>query len=400
MLSDIYVDTNTSYSSMQDSKTSAHNTKISASHTHTYNQTLESNSQSSGNQTDTNRHPTNNTKLSTIPFFESKEDSLAQDTQQYYHCYDIQYQQEGKCLQDGIYYLSTSQIQEVYNASQQQAQIQTTPHNSHNNNNTQQAQSATNIQNLVIYADEQCLEQRTTLSIYTQAQDNTDSKNDQMIHILPQTFQRFAQATLAQTSMQTTIPLKVQLQYTTNIESIHFIESIQWELNTSNTPQPSTSQTKIEYFDENRDKNTNDTHYPFNYTFAPGTYIELQAKINNKNPLTKPLHWGYVALSGTQEDIQATMQAIHTNQANLQPLTDRSGYFINQNQYDKIGFYLPLAHNACILVYASLDSIDTSKDTFILIRTDFSVGKDSNGSVIESKREGKSHITNRSAKAK
>ncbi|TLD85494.1 hypothetical protein [Helicobacter sp. MIT 05-5294] len=55
-----------------------------------------------------------------------------------------------------------------------------------------------------------------------------------------------------------------------------------------------------------------------------------------------------------------------------------------------IGFYLPLEENVCILVFASLAPLNTAKDTFILIKTSFRVGKKERGSIQEAKKKNSS----------
>ena len=165
-----------------------------------------------------------------------------------------------------------------------------------------------------------------------------------------------------------------QSQDNTNlIESIQFIEYIEWGLN---SPQ----QIKIDYISNKQD----DITYPLNYPFAPGTYIELEAKLSDNIESSTKLQWGYIIL---HNDIE--LQSFRENKKayKLQYINDESKYFHTHNIYNKIGFYLPLQKCAYIIVFASTSEIDIYKDIYLIINTDFKVGLDSNNGVIESKRE-------------
>ncbi|MBR2148077.1 MAG: hypothetical protein IJ965_01355, partial [Campylobacter sp.] len=165
-----------------------------------------------------------------------------------------------------------------------------------------------------------------------------------------------------------------QSQDNTNlVESIQFLEYIEWGID---SPQ----QIKIDYIGNKQD----DIAYPLTYPFAPGTYIELEAKLHDNVESNTSLQWGYIALHNELE-LQSFIESKRAYP--LQYINDESQHFHTQNIYNKIGFYLPLQEYAYIVVFASTSKIDVYKDTYLIINTDFKVGKDSNNGVIESKRE-------------
>ena len=165
-----------------------------------------------------------------------------------------------------------------------------------------------------------------------------------------------------------------QSQDNTNlVESIQFLEYIEWGIH---SPQ----HIKIDYIDNKQD----DITYPFTHPFAPGTYIELEAKLHNNVESGIPLQWGYIALHNELE-LQSFTESKRAYP--LQYINDESQYFHTQNIYNKIGFYLPLQEYAYIVVFASTSKINMYEDIYLIINTDFKVGEDSNNGVIESKRE-------------
>ena len=165
-----------------------------------------------------------------------------------------------------------------------------------------------------------------------------------------------------------------QSQDNTNlVESIQFLEYIEWGID---SPQ----QTKIDYIGNKQD----DIAYPLTYPFAPGTYIELEAKLHNNVEPNTLLQWGYIALHNELE-LQSFIESKRAYP--LQYINDESQHFHTQNIYNKIGFYLPLQEYSYIVVFASTSKIDVYKDIYLIINTDFKVGEDSHNGVIESKRE-------------
>lgn len=139
--------------------------------------------------------------------------------------------------------------------------------------------------------------------------------------------------------------------------------------------------------------------------FAPGTYIELELTQNANNMqggnTTLSIQWAFTLLYN-QKDVDSLLAQEALHSYTFYPLLDSKQ--VAQQKYNvralsvestKIGFSLPLTREyedctQCFIIVFAFEHTKTqpdSTDPHIIINMSFKVGKDSNGSVIESKRE-------------
>ncbi|TQR53508.1 hypothetical protein [Campylobacter troglodytis] len=143
-------------------------------------------------------------------------------------------------------------------------------------------------------------------------------------------------------------------------------------------------------FDANQDdshktQNSFNTSQAPSYPFAPGTYIELKARLRDDMRATRALNWAYLSLKDENELYLFKDKKLA--KYDLSPLFDLSGYFNEHQMYDKIGFHLPLLECAYVIIFASTADIDIYKNTHLIINTKFKIGEISKDSIIEAKRK-------------
>ena len=277
----------------------------------------------------------------------------------FFHCYDKGYQDENKVLQDKAYYINTQEIKDFINAN--------------NPNNTDSAESSTHL-SLNIYTDKECNELCSSIIMVSDKNlaNNKQIQNDILLSYDDSNNLRY----IFNNTNHTNIPLKVQYNKQT-ISYIKFIENIEWELDSSqNLPQAlaKQNQTKIQYLNHN----PNNYNSPIKAPFAPGTYIELEAVMNNDSQSGNVKWW----------------LTFDTKLKLDNKINDESNYFHKNNQYNKIGFYLPLQKQNdkdYVIVYATLNNAIIN-NAFIVIKIDFNVGIGADNSVSESQRSNQSKM--------
>ncbi|RDU59786.1 hypothetical protein CQA53_11245, partial [Helicobacter didelphidarum] len=184
------------------------------------------------------------------------------------------------------------------------------------------------------------------------------------------------------------------------ITTIQFLKEIEWEL-TQGQPLPITSKVKqkIEYFFDTE-------KYLPSYPFAPGTYIELEAKLRENKAKSSHIQWTYIAFEHDEtKALDKGMIQWHLNQykasspkttAIYKTITDESGYFSNNDIQNKIGFSLPLERThktAYKNYYVVIFAFDTSQqfpdiyDAHIVIDISFKVGNDIGKQITEQVRD-------------
>ncbi|TQR60447.1 SprT family zinc-dependent metalloprotease [Campylobacter troglodytis] len=292
---------------------------------------------------------------------EDKNDDL-QSNHTFFHCYDKGYQDENKVLQDKIYYINTQEIKDFINAN--------------NLHNTDFAESISNL-SLNIYADKECNKPCSSIIMLRDKNlaNNKQIQNDLLLSYDDAKNLRY----ILNNTNRTNVTLKVQYSKPT-ISHIKFIENIEWGLDFSqNLPQvisiDKQSQTKIRYLNHS----PNNYNYPIKVPFAPGSYIELEAVMNDDNQTSK-VEWWY---------------AIFDTKLRLdKQISDESKYFHKNNQYNKIGFYLPLRKQNDKDYAIVCATLNNAINAFILISIDFNVGIGADNAVRETQRNEQNKMQN------
>ena len=301
-----------------------------------------------------------NVKFSNIEDFQNNN---SESNHTFFHCYDKGYQDENKVLQDKAYYINTQEIKDFINAN--------------NPNNTDSAESNTNL-SLNIYSDKECNESCSSIIMVSDKNLTTNNQiqNDILLFYDNSHNLRYA----FNNANRTNIPLKVQYNKSA-ISHIRFIENIEWEIDSSQNPPQVISiakqnQTKIQYLNHT----SNNYNVPIKTPFALGTYIELEAMMNDNSQIGN-VKWWYATKNSTNLTLD-------------RQIYDESNYFHKNNQYNKIGFHLPLQKQNdkdYVIICATLNNAIIN-NVFIVIDIDFNVGIGADNAVQEIPRDNQSKM--------
>ena len=186
-----------------------------------------------------------------------------------YHCYDKRYQETGQCIQDGVYYLNTSQVEYLKQLihkleSQKIKAYEDTLRSQENQISKEEKESYTqephttqyNDMHLTLYKDKECREECAMIRVYQAG--SVDSSNVSMIQMQYDKFKEFIQKQMSLNYPATQPYTILQVEMANSITSIRILNHNASVFASIAKP------------------------------FAPGTYIELEAVGEN---IENSIYW-------------------------------------------------------------------------------------------------------------